>query len=105
MIVNPRILNILCSLSLLFSLALTDSDWVICADIAPDEYMDLDFGPVEAVIEVTTREVQFRHLFVCPLCTSSFPLGSELSSDTSFPLEIAETSISLEQLSVVILRS
>jgi hypothetical protein len=104
MIVRSRILHILYSFFLVLSLSLTEADWATCTDIAPDEYMDLDFGPVEAVIEVTTREVQFRHLFLGPLCASSFPLGSELSSATSVPLEIAETSISSEQLSDVILR-
>jgi hypothetical protein len=104
MIIKSRIPYIFCSLFLIFSVFLTDSDWVKCQDISPDEFMDLDFGPVEAVLKVNTREVQFRHFFVFPLGISSFPSGSELSSNTSFPLEFAETPILSEEHSGVILR-
>jgi hypothetical protein len=103
MIVKARILYILCTLSLLLSLSMTESEWITCTNTSPDEYMDLDFGPVEAVIEVKTREVQFRHFFVFPLRTSSFPLGSELSSTRSFRSEFAETPILSEEHSGVIL--
>jgi hypothetical protein len=104
MIIKSRIPYIVCSLFMALSVFLTDSEWVKCQNISPDEFMDLDFGPVQAALKVNTREVQFQHLFVRPLSSSSFLLSSELSSNTSFPLGFAETPILSEEHFGVILR-
>jgi hypothetical protein len=104
MITKSRILSILCLLSLALSVVVTAPDWVSCKDICPDEFMDLSFGPVEAVVEAGTGEVQFVHFFVYPLRASFFPPGSELSSNRSFPLDFAETPTLSEEHAGVILR-
>jgi hypothetical protein len=104
MTTKSRILYILCTLSLVLSVFLTGPDWVSCANLCPDEFMDLSFGPVEAVVEGQTQEVHFRHFFVYPLSASFFPLGFQRSPNTSFPPELVETPIFSEQTSEVSLR-
>jgi hypothetical protein len=104
MITKSRVLFILCTFSLVLSASLTGPEWASCVDLCPDEFMDLSFGPVEAVVEGQTQEVHFLHFFVYPQSASFFPLGSQLSPNTSFPQELAETPILSEQISEVSLR-
>jgi hypothetical protein len=94
-----RITSLLFLLPLLLSVSATTPDWVGCPDVSPDEYMDFA-GVIDAHIE----RGQFQHSLAYLSSASDFASVPQLSSDTFFPLHLAEASKLSEQPSDVCLR-
>ena len=87
--------------SLLGCISLSTPDWVVCNHDIPDEYMDLS-----GATEQDAHQIIFQHVYLTNLTTNAFLFGSHLeySSNTSFPLYLAEIPLRSEHLCKVILR-